>query len=85
MDENTEELTSERERKVRSILSVCSDCHVGKNAPPIPFDKPEELSGWKDHILSRLRNQNQRQMPPERGLSDQDKFWLSRWLTTGAD
>jgi len=70
------------------LLSHCDGCHAAEapnryDAPEdVVFDTPEQAWAWAERILARAAA-DPPSMPPNGGVSEDDRTRLSWWLTCG--
>lgn len=70
------------------VAQSCDTCHSATTldrhgAPPdVTFDTEEEVWEWSDRILERTTGETPT-MPPQGGVSDDDRYRLEVWLTCG--
>ena len=69
------------------VQENCQACHSGTssnryNAPPaVNFDFEDEVRERADRVLTRVEEGS---MPPQGGISEDDKQRLADWLTCGS-
>lgn len=70
------------------LTQHCNTCHAASSldrhaAPPtVTFDTEEEAWAWADRILERAAGAEP-SMPPQGGVSEDDRYLLEVWLTCG--
>jgi uncharacterized membrane protein len=68
------------------LIENCQTCHASTSpnrhdAPEeITFDTEADVSRWKDAILDEATGDDP-QMPPEGGVTEDDRYKLEVWLT----
>jgi hypothetical protein len=86
--------SSEQEALIRSpelLLQRCAACHGAGAAPPVPFDRPDQLASWLhkparhgeliDEILFRIAPEaGSQRMPPSIVLTPTEREVISKFL-----
>jgi uncharacterized membrane protein len=67
----------------------CQACHASTapdrhGAPAeVVFDTEEDAWAWADRVLARAIGEGEATMPPQGGVSEDDRYLLEVWLTCG--
>ena len=72
------------------VTENCQTCHAqaseNRNGAPknVVFDTEEETLAWSDRILDRVASDTPT-MPPQGGVTDDDREFVDVWLSCAAD